>query len=318
MAEAVQFPFNLDNTLGALLIGGLLAAAFWGVTSAQTYIYYQRYPNDPLPLKSIVAFLWVLDTFDACLTSHILYHYLVTNYLNPLAIAIPVWSVIIHVAVTSVTDAIIRSMFTRRVWRLSGQNTVLTSIVGAVTLCDLLVGLAITVNGFGLQSYAQLDELSTMFYVNFGAGVLGDCLVAIILCYYLFTSRTGFRSTDTLVNTLIAYIVTTGLFTSVVAILGTVFYVMMPTNFIFIAFYFNLAKMYLNSYLALLNARQHLREKSDGAVSFRLSRLSDQHYTADFGTMQSLSSRLDKLPQRDIEVCIQTTVDRKSERELAH
>lgn len=27
--------------------------SFWGVTSAQTYIYYRRYPNDRLGLKLI-------------------------------------------------------------------------------------------------------------------------------------------------------------------------------------------------------------------------------------------------------------------------
>lgn len=70
MADVVKPPFDLNNTLGALLIGGLFASAyvssytththltlysFWGVTSAQTYIYYQRYPNDPLSLKLIAS-----------------------------------------------------------------------------------------------------------------------------------------------------------------------------------------------------------------------------------------------------------------------
>ncbi|KAG6376572.1 hypothetical protein JVT61DRAFT_1550 [Boletus reticuloceps] len=88
-------PFSVDNTLGALLIGSLVAAAFWGVTSVQTYIYYHRYPDDPLFLKLVVVVLWILDTFDACLTSHIAYHYLVTNYMNPKSIAIPVWTLIV-------------------------------------------------------------------------------------------------------------------------------------------------------------------------------------------------------------------------------
>ena len=35
----------------------------------------------------------ILDTFDACLTSHTVYHYLVTNYMNPKSIATPVWCV---------------------------------------------------------------------------------------------------------------------------------------------------------------------------------------------------------------------------------
>ena len=30
--------------------------SFWGITSVQTYIYYQRFPNDRLLLKLIVSF----------------------------------------------------------------------------------------------------------------------------------------------------------------------------------------------------------------------------------------------------------------------
>ncbi|KAG9311249.1 hypothetical protein JVU11DRAFT_8332 [Chiua virens] len=134
MAEWISYPpFNPDSFLGSLLVGGLVAAAVWGVTSSQTYIYYQRYPKDSLTLKLIASsrsrpivlyvanhtlrlrianrwrFLWMLGTFDVCLTSHVLYHYLVINYLNPIAVVTPVWSLFLHIAVTSVTDVVVRS-----------------------------------------------------------------------------------------------------------------------------------------------------------------------------------------------------------------
>ncbi|KAF8132912.1 hypothetical protein EV363DRAFT_1326880 [Boletus edulis] len=294
-----KLPFDLDITLGALLIGGLFAAAFWGLTSAQTYTYYRRYPSDSRALKMIVAFLWVLDTFDACLTSHIMYHYLVTNYTNPPAIVTPVWSLLIHVVITSVINAIIRFMFAWAVWTLNGGNGTLMTIAGVITLCDIVVGLAITVKAFGLDSYPQLDILSTLFYINFAAGVLGDFLVAIVLCCDLFMS--SIRSTDKLFNVLIVYLVATGFFTSVDAILGTVLYVTMRRNFIFIGFYVNLAKMYINSYLALLNAHQRLQEKPE-------------QYTTHSGKKPSLSSASDELPLGELAVRVQTTVDQKSER----
>ncbi|KIJ64010.1 hypothetical protein HYDPIDRAFT_28904 [Hydnomerulius pinastri MD-312] len=332
-------PFNVDNTLGALLVGGLFAAAFWGVTSAQTFIYFQRFSNDRISLKLFVAFLWVLDTFDACLTSHILYYYLVSNFMNPLAIAAPVWSVLvsvpfltiggrrlikntpnqIHVSVTSLTDVLIRSMFARRVWQLSGRNWFLTAIVCAISLCDLIVGITITVKAFKLQSFAELKTISTWLYISFGAGFLGDLFVAVVLCYYLFKSRTGFQRTDTLVNTLVSYIITTGLLTSIDAILGTLFYIVMPSNFIFIGFYFNLAKMYINSYLALLNAREHLREKSEGVVSIHLSRISDRPFGSDYTTQQSMvSPTVDakRSSGHDLEINVETTVDRKTDLEF--
>ncbi|KAG8221664.1 hypothetical protein J3R82DRAFT_1948 [Butyriboletus roseoflavus] len=308
--------------LGALLIGGLVAVALWGVTSAQTYIYYQRYPKDPLPLKLIVALLWLLDTFDACMTSHILFSYLVKNYLNPLDIATLVWSVFIHVGVTCIMDAIVRSMFAQQIWKFSGKNIVLTSIVGTITLCILVISLVITIEMFRLQSLTQLHKFSTLLYINFGIGASADLFVAIVLCYYLFMSGIGFRSTDTLLNTLNAYIVTTGLLTSVDVILGTALYALMPKNFMFIGFYCSVAKLYISSYLALLNAREPLQD--EGGVALRPCRVANQPYTTDFGPESFVSSRTDHLkivlarlfvtrveqaPHRELEVRIQRTVD---------
>ncbi|KAH7890273.1 hypothetical protein F5I97DRAFT_1922590 [Phlebopus sp. FC_14] len=297
---ASALPFNVDNTLGALLVGGLFAAAFWGVTSAQTFIYYRRSGNDRLSLKLFVASLWVLDTFDACLTSHILYHYLVTNFFNPLAVAVPVWSVLIHVSVTSITDVLIRSMFAWRVWRMSSRNVILTGIVTATSFLDLVVALAITVKAFQLESFAELDTISTWLYIEFAAIFAGDLLVAVILCYYLFKSRTGLRSID--------------------AILGTIFYIIMPHNFIFIGFYLNLAKLYINSYLALLNARDSIRERADGAVSIHLSDLSEQPFgtnSSRAGESQIASTTVDSKKSGDhLAINMDTAMDRKTSSEF--
>ncbi|KAF8436329.1 hypothetical protein L210DRAFT_2478574 [Boletus edulis BED1] len=306
-------PFSVDNTLGALLIGSLVAATFWGVTSIQTYIYYHRYPDDPLFLKLVVVVLWILDTFDACLTSHIAYHYLVTNYMNPKSIVIPVWTLIIHQTVTIVTDVLVRFMFSKRVWGLSSQNIIVTSIVWIVSACDLIIGLVITAKAFQLVSWMQLDDLAPLFYASFVTTFSGDLYLAVVLCYYLFKSRTGFRRTDSLLNTLITYIITTGLLTSVDAILGTILYAVMPTNYIFMAFYFNLAKLYTNSYLALLNARKRLR-KRDRPVSIQLSGFSgDPRFASGFtdsSTEHSTPAVLNKASQRDLEIAVHTTVDR--------
>ncbi|KAF8552651.1 hypothetical protein OG21DRAFT_1486033 [Imleria badia] len=325
-------PFNVDNTLGALLIGGLFAAAFWGVTSIQTYIYYQRYPNDRLALKLVVALLWILDTFDVCLTSHIGYHYLVTNYMNPEAIAAPVWSLIIHATTTIFTDVLVRCMFSKRVWGISNRSIMLTSVVWIISLGDLIIGILITVKAFQLESMTQLKVLAPLFYASFVTSFTGDLYLSVVLCYYLFKSRTGFRRTDTLLNTLLSYIITTGLLTScglfyklyefkcsnvdfvpisIDAALGTIFYGVMPTNYIFVAFYFNLAK-------CKLNARQRLRQ-CDGPVSIRLSGISsDPRFATGFTEStaeHSPQETHEKATHRDVdlEIAVHTTVDRRED-----
>jgi len=155
--------------------------------------------------------------------------------------------------------------------------------------------------------------LAPLFYASFVTSFAGDLYLSAVLCYYLFRSRTGFQTTDTLVNTIIAYIITTGLLTSIDAVLGTAFYAVMPTNYIFMGFYFNLAKLYTNSYLALLNARQRLR-KYDRPVSIQLSGLSGDHFATGFtesSTEPSTPVVLSKATHRDLEVAVHTTVDQR-------
>jgi len=219
-SAVAALPFNSDNTLGALLIGGLIATALWGIASAQTFAYFQYRSYDRLTFKLLIAFLWCLDTLDTILGCHILYHYLVSNYMNPLAIASPVWSLVIHVAVTSVTDCIIRCLFARRVYRLSHGNIILTAGIVVITIVDLACGITITAKAFHISLYSELDRLSTLFYLNFAAGFSGDLYVAIALCFYLHRSRTGFQRTDNLITVLMRYTINTGLLTSIDALLG--------------------------------------------------------------------------------------------------
>ncbi|KAK0489890.1 hypothetical protein EDD18DRAFT_1187348 [Armillaria luteobubalina] len=262
---------EFDNTLGALLVGGLVAMALWGITCVQGYTFFTTNQKDLRAFKVLIAFLIILDTFDSVLNGHILYTYLVKNYLNPLAIYVPTWYVVLHVAITSISDFIIRSMFARRVYRLSSGNKAITLWIAAVSAMDLVCGIVITAKAFGISSYLQLDTLSALLYLNFAAGTTSDLSVALALCYYLYTSRTGFQRTDSLINILMAYTVNTGLVVAVDAMLGIVTYAAMPHNLIFLGFYLLLSKLYLNSYLASLNARQGLREMSNQPVSIQFT-----------------------------------------------
>jgi len=214
-----------------------------------------------------------LDTFDTFLNCHILYFYLVTNYLAPQALLFPVWSVIIHVAATSISNFIVRSLFARRVYGLSNGNIPGTLWIIALSLLDLSCGLVITVKAFSMNSFMDLDSLSNLMYLNFAAGTSSDLSVALALCWLLRGSRTGFQRTDSLIRVLMMYTVNTGLIVALDAAAGMFAYVFMPHNFIFLGFYLLLSKLYLNSYLAILNARTGLRGKFDDPKSIHLSRI---------------------------------------------
>lgn len=248
--------------------------ALWGVTCVQSYTFLTSNFKDQSKFKLLVVFLWVLDTFDSCLNGHLLYFYMVSNYLNPLALLTPVWSVIIHVAITSISNFIIRSLFAFRVYRLSRGNIPATAWIMAISMTDLVTGIVISAKAFSVSTYADLDRISSLMYLSFAAGTGSDVSVAICLCYLLHKSRTGFRKTDTIINVLMQYTVNTGLIVAIDAAAGMLTYIFMPHNLIFLGFYLLLSKLYLNSYLASLNAREFLREKIEEPVSLNLTDIS--------------------------------------------
>ncbi|KAF7377972.1 hypothetical protein MSAN_00221100 [Mycena sanguinolenta] len=287
LAPIVPVP-KFDATLGALLVGGLVATALYGLTVLQTFAFFTSNITDRAAHKALVAFLFVLDTFDTFLNGHILYFYLVTNYLSPQAIATPVWSLIIHVAATSLSNFIVRSAFARRVYRLSNGNIPGTFWIVSLSVLDLVfLKLAdlLLLSKFRITTFLQLDgSIATLMYLNFAAGTSSDLSVALALCYLLHGSRTGFPRTDSLIGVLMVYTVNTGLLVALDASAGMITFIFMQNNFIFLAFYLLLSKLYLNSYLAALNVRKDLREKFDEPKSIRLSRIhSEMHWRSSVG-----------------------------------
>ncbi|THG95905.1 hypothetical protein EW145_g7880, partial [Phellinidium pouzarii] len=264
---------SYDNTLGAVLIGGFVSVFLYGVTCLQALIYYQRYPGDRGSVKYSALLVWLIDSFDAALTCHIGYFYLVSNFTNPAAIFAPVWSLKLHVLVTSVSDFLVRSFFARRIYTLSHGKKLITGIILSLSFVDLVVGIIITAKAFNISTFAGLTSVAVLFYLDFASNIGADTCVAVVLCYYLWIHRTGSKRTDPLVFKLMAYTVNTGMWAVIFATGGLICYAALPATLVFIAFYLNLSKVYVNSYLASLNLRKALLTsmKENALVSVSLS-----------------------------------------------
>jgi len=271
--QAALAALNLNTTIGSLLVGGLVSAVLFGITTTQTFVYYQKAAGDLILIKGVVTILWMLDAFDMCLITHILYWYLIKNYGNPLALQNPVWSIILHVMVTATTETIVRGMFAWRVYRLSQGKWFSAAFIAIVSSVDLVVAVVITVKAFH-TTFLGLKKLDPLVYVEFASGFAGDAMVALSLCYLLHKSRTGFGRTESVINVLMAYVVNTGLLTAVTSSVSLILFATQQNNLIYVAVYLQLSKLYVNAYLAMLNGRGSLRERSNELVSLHVSRLS--------------------------------------------
>ncbi|OBZ76277.1 hypothetical protein A0H81_03452 [Grifola frondosa] len=340
-------PIKLDNTLGAMFLGNIFAAVFYGITNVQTFSYYKRNGKDPQSMKIMIFFLWILDGLHLALITDALYTYTVRDFTDLLAISVPTRSIVVHIIVEGITILIIRSFFCYRIWRL-GQRS--WAVVIAIVVLSLIefgtnIGKSVSQHGrFGtnefhsnsghrrmaslphsqhsfrgilntphsskVSSYFQLTKSAWILYLGLSAALAADVIVAVSLCWLLAKHRTGFKRTDSIIRVLMLYSINTCVLTIIFAFCCLITFITMPDSLIFLGFYFTLPKLYLNSFLATLNSRKHVREigSSTPVMSIPLSAMSGTRTAAASADGTGAKSQYE---DQVLQTQIQTTTDMK-------
>ncbi|KAL4247821.1 hypothetical protein ABKN59_007104 [Abortiporus biennis] len=264
---------KIDNSFGAVFIGYSVVAIFYGITCVQTYIYFTKFPKDGRVLKTSIFILWILDSLQLAFVAQMLYHYVIANYGNPEALNIITWSFPVETIVTTINDGIIRCIYARRIWTLT-KNKWSTGLILVLTLAVSGTCLAIVAHMFQLRTFDSLPHIRPLISSAFTAVAATDTAIASLLCFNFLQRRSGFKRTDTQLQILIKYAIHTALLTSIVAITSLITFLTMPHNLVFIAIFITLPKLFLNSLLATLNAREQLRERFESNIeSVHLSRI---------------------------------------------
>ncbi|KAF8878227.1 hypothetical protein BD779DRAFT_1555181 [Infundibulicybe gibba] len=253
---------GFDNTLGAAFIGAIGASILFGITNLQVFLYYHSYPEDWRVQKLIVALLWLLDVVHLILTVHAVYHYVVTSFGNPLALLQVVWSLKLQIAVNVIIVLLVQSLYAARVWKLGYQNCqTIPWIVLAIVILGYAVGIILAVKTYQISSFDDLNSMSWAIYASFAMPTIVDFVIAATICYYLQTNRSGFSEANSRIVVVMRYVLISGFATSVCSTVALITYSAMPRNLVFLGIEFLLTKLYVNSFLAMLNARRSLRRK---------------------------------------------------------
>ncbi|SJL07955.1 uncharacterized protein ARMOST_11313 [Armillaria ostoyae] len=234
-------PIRVDSTLGAALIGFGVSCAIIGALCVQAFSYFRRYPSDLPAYKLLVAAIWVLEMVDQAFIGHCVYYYTISNYMSPQVMLFGdvIWTLILQLVLGALVGTIVKTCFAMRVWRFSGHNLPITCLI--------------------LNKLTYISNLRTLASLSLGAGALTDIIIALSLSLFLRRLRTGYKSSDSVVNRLTIYAINTGVLTSTISITTLVLYDLYPTNFLFMAFYFVLSKLYAVSFMCTLNTRHIVR-----------------------------------------------------------
>ncbi|KAF9065861.1 hypothetical protein BDP27DRAFT_1450038 [Rhodocollybia butyracea] len=259
---------NLDNTFGAAFIGASVAGFLLGLSVFQAHIYFQ-YNNDKPIVRTLVGMVVFFDFVHQALILHTVYWYVVKNYYNPANLALVVWSLLAEVIFNGFAAVCVQSFLNWRIWRLSKFNIWATGTVAMLVFgefgCVIAFGIIALVR---VRTFEELAvELKGLSITVNALAAAGDVLIAAILSFLLQGSKTGFRRSDSMLNTLTLYAVNTGMLTSLCAVASLISIVAAPNTFIYIAFFFCMGRLYTNSLLATLNARKAIRERGDNVHS---------------------------------------------------
>ncbi|CAL1703632.1 unnamed protein product [Somion occarium] len=256
---------------------------------AQAYVYMLNCKGDGPLLKSVVAAVALLETLHTAFIIHIIYTYAIEDFGNLEATGAITWSTASCVLIEMLVVGLVQGFYIFRIWIISGGSLVLTIVTSILLFARVSksehpypvehgVTTIVSILAFGLGTSALLIKFKfySTFRAQFGPlvtftcglslAVAVDVLIAAILVYYLIRDKPGFKATENVVRTLVVYFVNTGVITMLVSIIILIFFFVFKESLIFGGMVLIASKLYSNSFLGTLNARQMLRRKTQADV----------------------------------------------------
>jgi len=215
-----------------------------------------------MTLKGFVAFLFILDTLHTILCVYSLYWYIILNFGNVANLDLDLWAINIQTEVNGLIGFLVQLFYARRLYIMS-KSIVIPAIIAVLGGLCFSLGFVFTVKAFALKRYSHYGSLIWVTCVGMGSTAFADILIALAMGWCLYHKRTGFSTrTDSILMILMTYIICSGLLTSILATGMLISFVTLRNTLMFDVFFWLLGKCYVNSFLAMLNNRDSLRERS--------------------------------------------------------
>ncbi|KAH9850852.1 hypothetical protein C2E23DRAFT_262746 [Lenzites betulinus] len=245
MADVIQnapIP-SLNNTLGAILLGAVFGFMLYGLMAHQAYRYYQTFHT----------VLWII----------VCYEYLIVNFANVANVAKMHWYMKTVFPATALTMLLCQLFYAHRIYQVGPhwRYKLIAGIAVLFMIMHLSWAMVATVKIYLAKDINQFSSSTWLVSIAYGHAVVADVIFAGALVSALRTSHTGFKRTDSVLDTLIKYTVTTGVLTTFFEILVFIFGLVYPDNYIYAAITIPGVKLYSNSMLAMLNCRQALSDR---------------------------------------------------------
>ncbi|KAL0578167.1 hypothetical protein V5O48_003833 [Marasmius crinis-equi] len=178
------------------------------------------------------------------------------------------WSLYVEILFNAFTAFIVQSFFTWRIWTLR-KNIPITAGIFLLVLSALGTSIAFVAQGMSqqLDTFEKFKELQALsMSVNVTAAVT-DIAICVAMCTLLNASKTGFSWSNSIINRLMLFSINTGILTAACAVASLIFILAVPNALVYFCLYLTIGRLYTNSLLATLNARNYIRNGSRSGTS---------------------------------------------------
>ncbi|KAJ7784662.1 hypothetical protein B0H16DRAFT_306125 [Mycena metata] len=261
---------SLNQTIGVYEISVLISFALLGVATTQTYIYFTRFPDDSIKLKTLVTVVWLCEVAHAGCIGHALYSYTITAYSHPdILLHVPI-SLGVAIFFAGIITACVQGFFTFRIYVFSETLFIPILLWTTLFLC-LLGSLAAFVLELRSTSLADYEaQCWWLFMTIWSLSAANNVTITVTLVVILYRRRPNvLQMTTALVDQVIVWTIETGMLTSAVSIVTLICFITIRGSFIWLAI---TSRLFSNSLLASLNSRTALRATDEiPSTSLKLS-----------------------------------------------
>ncbi|KAH9000643.1 hypothetical protein EDB86DRAFT_531075 [Lactarius hatsudake] len=301
---------DVRNSLGMAFIGLVISTTLYGLTILQTWVYFWNYrKRDPKALKFFVIFMIVMDTIGIILCAYMVYWYLVLNFGNVESLDYISWALSVQIALGAVTGTALQMFVVRippltcyisneaKLLRKTGLlnepehylpdhhrgirspflyvSVLVIPLGGTSIIVSLLVfvafGMLSVAKNFAIKRFSRYSSALWVPCVGVGAVAASELVIAASMCWTLYRKKTGFAKTDSMIMTLMAYSINSGLVTSLLGTAAVISLAVSPFSMIWLALCWVMCQCGINSMLALLNSREYIRGRTSTDTTFDLS-----------------------------------------------
>ncbi|KAK0465910.1 uncharacterized protein EV420DRAFT_1636472 [Desarmillaria tabescens] len=266
---------EISDPFGGVVVSIFISFLLLGAMFLQVYIYFDRYPKDNIWLKVFVIVLFTLDVLNSVFVLMWIYNLLIDNFGNPSHLPkVTDWTATTDPLLGGIMAGMVQGFFAWRIWVLTKNYfylgvivlCTLTSFAGSMATSIICLLIADSVDWNGLR-----NEMGVPVLVWLIPAALGDLVITVIIATYLQRAKGSIKRTNRILNRITRLTMQNGKSHTLPwpAPRGLMFDCQGGLTIFGVIFI--LPKLYTNSALSSLNARQpHIQDIGDEVASMTM------------------------------------------------